>query len=156
MKLRQHSARDYATAMRHILPPGAAWECPVDGFGDGLLTGTAQELIRVDTGAQQVLDAAIELHRPKLSSWHIDEYRRIAAEAIADEQALVPGVEILRIDHLIKPFCAGAHVGAKVWGHRARYILRVRYAAAHINPAGLAAALNAFKQAHVYLWMEAV
>lgn len=156
MKLQTHSARDFADAIQDLLPPGQAWEWPVGGFGDTVLLGAGQEFSRIDANVQSVLDSAIELHRPTAGNWHLREYERVGRAAIADIQATMPGVELLRFEHLIKPFCVGAKVGAKVWSSRARYILKVYYSAAFIDPAdGLFAALNAFKQAHVYLWMEA-
>lgn len=156
MELRPHDAGDYSQAMAALLPPGQAWQWPSGGFGAAMLGGTAIEPTRLETDISAVLDAAIEIHRPAVSNWRIDEYRRIAAAAVSAAQALAPGVEIVRVQDKIKPFCVGARVGDLVWSARARYILRVRYDAAYVDPeAGLYQALAGFKQSHVYLWMEA-
>lgn len=182
MKLQPHSARDYADALKALLPPGAAWAWPVGGFGDAMLLGTAQELARVDAAAQQVLDAAIEAHRPKNSSWHISEYRRVANEALAGVAETMPRrpagigghvgdrlwshaapgltfpIDLVRVEHLLGPARVGnghgSHIGDRLWGTRGRYVMRVRYYRSVVNPQLLWDALNAFKQAHVFLWFE--
>jgi hypothetical protein len=164
--------------MADLLPEGDVWDWPEGGFGDGLLTGTAQELVRVEDGAQQVLDEAIEIHRPKVGSWHIDEYRRIAAEAIVGvsetqpRKALAAGfkvgarcwssaapityfpVDLVQIKHLVGPLRAGFRAGDRCWGSRGRYVLQVRYYRSVVDPKALWDALMAFKQAHVFLWFE--
>lgn len=175
MKLPVHTATDYADAQRALLPPGAAFDWPQGGFGDKLLKGMGEELARLGTGAQQVLDTAIEQHRPKYSNWHISEYRRIAQEAIAGVveaprkkacigskignrlwSAAVPAfpVDLLRVDHLVGPARVGSHIGDRAWSTRGRYVLRVRYYSSVVNPKLVLDALWAFKQAHVYLWFE--
>jgi hypothetical protein len=176
MKLTAHTRNDYAEAQRALLPPGAAFEWPQDGFGDSLLKGMADELVRVGEDAQKVLDNAIALHTPKYVNWHIDEYRRVALAAIAGVaetlprkkarigskvgdrlwSAAVPAfpVDLLRIDHLVGPLRVGSHVGDRAWTPNGRFVLRVRYYSSVVNPRPLWDALLAFKQAHVYLWFE--
>lgn len=178
MKLTPYSQADYAEAQRALLPPGAAWDWPQGGFGDNLLQGMGAELARVGESAQGVLDAAIEAHRPKYSSWHISEYRRIANEAITGVMetmprqafaagskvgdrlwsAAAPGlnfpVPLVQVDHLVGPFRVGSHAGDRLWGSRSRYVLQVRYYRSVVNPKVVWDALTAFKQAHVYLWFE--
>lgn len=175
MKLPVHTSAEYADAQRALLPPGAAFDWPQGGFGDKLLKGMGEELARIGAGAQQVLDTAIEQHRPKYSNWHISEYRRIAQEAIAGVveaprkkacigskignrlwSAAVPAfpVDLLRVDHLVGPARIGSHIGDRAWASRGRYVLRVRYYSSVVNPKLVWDALWAFKQAHVYLWFE--
>lgn len=178
MQIKLHTASDYADAQRALLPPGAAFDWPVGGFGDALLKGMGAEPARIDEAAQQVLDAAIEQHRPKHGSWHISEYRRVAEEAIAGVAEVFPRkpfragskagqrlwssaaaaqnfpVPLLKVDYLPKPFQAGSRAGQPLLGSRCRYYLRVRYYQSVVNPAVLWQALSAFKQAHVFLWFE--
>lgn len=178
MQLPIHAQADYADAQRALLPPGAAFDWPRGGFGDALLTGMAAELARVGGDAQVVLDNAIEQHRPKYTSWHISEYRRIAREAIAGVVEVMPRrtfavgskvgqrlwssaaptqnfpVELLKIDHLLQPFRVGSHAGEALWAGPKRYMLRVRYYRSVVDPKPIWDALTAFKQAHVYLWFE--
>lgn len=178
MQLTLYAASDYADAQRTLLPPGAAFDWPQGGFGDALLAGMGAELARAGDAAQQVLDTAIEQHRPRYASWHISEYRRIAAEAIAGVaetmprrtfavgskvgsrlwSAAAPGltftVPLLQVDHLLGPFRVGSHAGDRMWGSHSRYVLRVRYYRSVVNPQLLWDALAAFKQAHVFLWFE--
>ncbi|KFX30698.1 hypothetical protein [Ralstonia solanacearum] len=178
MKLTAHTTRDYTDALKALLPPGAAWEWPEGGMGDAMLAGTAAELERLGTDTQAVLDAAIELHRPKFGSWHISEYRRVAAEAIAgvsepmprriaaigstvgnrlwshDAPTLMFPIDLVQVDHLVGPARVGSHIGNRLWGTRSRYVLRVRYYRSVVDPAALWQALAAFQQAHVFLWFE--
>jgi len=182
MKLRRHSDRDYADAQQALLPPGAAWQWPVGGLGDGMLLGAAQELTRIEDGVQAVLDEAIELHRPQANNWHISAYRAVAIASVSGVSETMPRrpitigskvgdrmwsqlagsetfpVELVAIDQLIGPARVGngrgSRIGDRLWGSRSRYILRVRYYRSVVDPAALWAALTAFKQAHVYLWFE--
>jgi len=178
MKVPAHTPRQFADALKALLPPGAAWEWPEGGVGDALLLATAQELARVDSAAQEVLDRAIDAHRPKYGNWHISEYRRIANEAIASVAEPLPRkpaaigahigvrlwshaspqqtfpIALCRIDQLFGPARIGSHVGDGLWGNRSRYILRVRYYRSVVNPKALWDVLMAFKQAHVFLWFE--
>lgn len=175
MKLPVHTSADYADAQRALLPPGAAFDWPQGGMGDKLLKGMGEELARLGTSAQQVLDTAIDQHRPKYSDWHISEYRRIAQEAIAGVveaprkkacigskignrlwSAAIPAfpVDLLRVDHLVGPARVGSHIGDRAWASRGRYVLQVRYYSSVVNPKLVWDALWAFKQAHVYLWFE--
>lgn len=178
MQLASYLPADYADAQRALLPPGLAFDWPQGGFGDALLQGMGAELTRTGVAAQQVLDTAIEQHRPKYASWHISEYRRIAAEAIAGVTETMPRrafavgakvgdrvwssaaaattfpVALLRVDHLVGPLQVGSRVGAGAWGARGRYVLRVRYYRSVVNPKPLWDALAEFKQAHVFLWFE--
>ena len=175
MRINPHSARDYADALAALLPPGAAWVWPVGGLGDSVLLSTAAELSRIDAETQAVLDTAIETHRPKTSSWHISEYRRIAAESLGglietmprraaaigghvgdrcwshDAPTTVFPVALVQVDHLIRPGRIGGHIGDRCWGHRSRYVLRVRYYRSVVAPSVLWAALSEFQQAHVFL-----
>lgn len=150
MKITVHSARDYSGALQALLPPGAAWLWPQGGMGEALLTGTAQELARVEASAQTVLDITVEAHRPKAVSWHISAYQRVADE--------VAGVGHTRVEHQLRPArvgnnYSGSRIGDRLWSHRSRFILRVRYDAS-VDRAALSDALDAFKQAHVFVWLE--
>ena len=175
MKITPHTPRDFADAMLGLLPPGAAWEWPAGGLGDTLMLGLAGELARVDGAAQGVLDNAIETHRPADSNWNITTYRRVAAEALAGLKETLPRrtfavgshvgdrcwsaaaptltfpVELVRVDHLLRPLRVGSRVGDRLWSEDSRYVMRVAYYRSVVNPDVLFAALNAFKQAHVYL-----
>lgn len=175
MKLEAHSPREFADALKDLLPPGAAWDWPVGGIGDTLLLGTAEELARVDAATQAVLDRAIDVHRPAASSWHINEYRRIAQEVIGDLLETMPRrtfavgskvgdrawsiaapgmtfpVELVRVEHLLQPLHVGSRVGDRLYELQSRYVLRVYYYRSVVDPKPLFDALNAFKQAHVWL-----
>lgn len=175
MRVAPHTARDYGDALKALLPPGAAWEWPVGGLGDALVLGSAAELARVEAIAQEVLDHAIETHRPKASSWHISAYRRVAAEAlgglvetmprrtfavgahVGDRvwSAAAPGltfpVPLVRIEHLLQPLHVGSRVGDRLYGSHNRYVIRVYYYRSVVDPQVLFDALSAFKQAHVAL-----
>ncbi len=178
MKLPVYTALDYADAQGALLQPGAAFKWPQGGFGDTLLQGMGAELERIGEGAQAALDAAIEAHRPKYTNWHIDEYRRVANEAISGVtetmprktfavggkvgdrlwSAAAPGlnfpVPLVQVDHLVGPFRVGSKAGDRLWGSRGRYVMLVRYYRSVVDPKPLWDALNAFKQAHVRLWFE--
>lgn len=179
MKITLFTARQFADAMKNLLPPGQAWKWPIGGFGDQLMLALSQELARIQLALQDVLDFAIERHRPAVTSWHISEYRRVAAQALADagvvetkprKVAAIGGhigdrlwtseglndidVPLFQIDHLLGPARIGSRIGDRLWGHRSRYILRVRYYRSVVDPQVLFDALNAFKQAHVFLWFE--
>lgn len=175
MKLIPHSASDFAEAMRALLPPGAAWEWPAGGVGDTLMLGMSEELARVDAAAQGVLDNAIETHRPADGNWNITSYRRVAARALGGLTETMPRrtfavgskvgdrcwsqaaptltfpIDLVRIDHLLRPLRVGSRVGDRLWSEYSRYVIRVSYYRSVVNPDVLFAALNAFKQAHVYL-----
>ncbi|BCB28442.1 hypothetical protein SKTS_33280 [Sulfurimicrobium lacus] len=178
MKITAHTPREFVDAIKDLLPPGAAWDWPVGGMGDGMLLGTAAELARVEAAAQNVLDSAIETHRPKTGSWHISEYRRVAVEALGGLTETMPRrpaaigghigdrlwshaapglnfpIDLVRVEHLLGPARVGSRIGDRLWGSRGRYVLRVRYYRSVVNPAVLWEALAAFKQAHVFLWFE--
>lgn len=149
MKLTLHLAADYATAQQALLPPGEAWDWPVGGFGHTLLLGMAGELTRVEAAAQSVLDAAIDTHRPKIGSWHISEYQRVANGLAALQHAIV-------VEHLIRPLRVGSRVGDRSWSSRSRFIIKVHYYSTEIDPLLLWNALSDFKQAHVALWLHDV
>ena len=175
MRLSTHPARDFADATKALLPPGAAWDWPEGSFGDALLLATAEELARIDAAAQAVLDRAIEVHRPKAGSWHISEYRRVAREAIGDTTEAMPRkpfavgakvgdrvwshaapgetfpVELVRVEHLLQPLHVGSRVGDRLYESQSRYVIRVYYYRSVVDPKPLFDALNAFKQAHVWL-----
>lgn len=178
MRLYPRAPSEYAEAIRSLLPPGAAWDWPAGGLGASMLLGTAQELARVEEATPAVLDTAVSTHRPNAGSWHINEYRRVAAEAIAGTVEQLPRraftvgstvgrrlwsnaapatsfpVDLVRVDHLLRPFRVGSRVGESLWATDKRYVLRVRYYRSVVDPAPLFATLDAFKQAHVYLSFE--
>lgn len=179
MKQSLHSAREFADSIKALLPPGSAWEWPEGGFGDAMVLGTSGELVRVEAASQVVLDAALESHRPKVSSWNISAYRRVAQEALAGVTETLPrrpasvgskvgdrlwssradrnfAVSLVQVDHLLGPARVGSKVGDRLWGTRSRYVLRVRYFSSVVDPALLWAALTAFQQSHVFLWFEDV
>lgn len=175
MKIPAHNASQYADAIKALLPPGEAWNWPEGGLGASMLLGTAEELVRLDAAAQNALDFAIDLHRPKSASWNIREYRRIAREALGALAETMPRktfavgarvgdrvwsaaapdstfpVPLVQVDHLLRPLRVGSRVGDRLWGNYSRYVIRVAYYRSVVNPDVLFAALNAFKQAHVYL-----
>jgi hypothetical protein len=137
MKLLPHNADSYTDAIRALLPPGRAWEWPPGGLGHTMLTGTAQELARLDAALPDVLDHAIETHKPRFASWHISEYQRAAEAALAaagiaetlPRKTLAVGshagercwsseapqtdfpVPLVQIFHLIAPMAVGRHCG---------------------------------------------
>jgi hypothetical protein len=182
MKLRAYSPREFADALKALLPPGAAWEWPEGGLGDNMLLGTAEELARIGANALDVLDNAIESHRPKTSSWHISEYQRVAEEALGGVVETMPRrpfaigskvgdrlwshaapgldfpIPLVLVEHLVGPARVGnghgSRIGDRLWGSRGRYVLRVRYYRSVADPAALWEALEAFKQSHVFLWFE--
>lgn len=175
MQVTAYTASDYADAQRALLGPGAAYAWPNGGFGHALLTGMGAELERVGRGAQQVLDTAIEQHRPGFGNWHISEYRRVAQEAIAGVveaprkkacigskigdrlwSAAVPDfpVDLLHVDHLVGPARIGSKIGSRLWTARGRYVIQVRYYSSVVDPKPIWDALATCKQAHVYLWFE--
>jgi hypothetical protein len=159
-----------------LLPVGAAWEWSVGGFGDNLLLATAEELARVDEATQSALDAAIELHRPAKSSYTLADYQRISDEAthIIPRKPTTIGSHIgyrlwshtaptsisynasVLLSHLIQPLVIGSHIGYSAWSARCRYYLHIQLDKSLINTALLYSALRAFKQAHVYLYVEDV
>lgn len=175
MKLIRHGAREFADALKNLLPPGAAWDWPEGGFGDQLLLGAAEEFARVDAALQGVLDNAVDTHRPKKSSWNITEYRRVAAEALgglvepmprrtfavgakvgdrlwsAAAPSLTFPIDLVRVDHLLRPLRVGSRVGDRMWGTYNRYVILVSYYRSVVDPKVLFDALSAFKQAHVVL-----
>lgn len=174
MKVAKHSPREFADGIKALLPPGAAWEWPEGGTGDGLVLGTAQELARVDAETQASIDRAIEMHRPGTCNFHISEYRRVAEEALAsvveNRRTFAVGsrvgdrvwssagatfpVPMVRIAHRIGPFRVGSHAGERLWSGPSRFVLLVQYYRSVVDPMTLFDALLAFKQAHVFLWFE--
>ena len=171
-----YSARDYAVAMKLLLPIGLAWQWSDGGFGDGLVLSTAYELERIQQSAYAVMDEAIELHRPKAVSYHIRDYRRVANDAIVvmprkpaaigctvgyrlwsqDAPTAVSACPVLRVEHLLQPAAIGSRIGTCLWSASSRYYLRVRFDKSLISSVDLATTLLAFKQAHVYLFFEDV
>lgn len=175
MRLAEHSSRDFADALMALLPPGAAWQWPAGGMGDSMLLAMAEEMARIDGAASLILDSAIEAHRPAATSWNITEYRRVAREAIAGVSETMPRntfsvgsrvgdriwsqaapgltfpVELVRVEHLIQPLRVGSRVGDRLYQSAGRYVMRVYYYRSVVDPKPLFEALNAFKQAHVYL-----
>lgn len=178
MILPTHTLRQFAEAIKSMLPPGAAWRWNIGGLGDKIMLAAAAELVRVEQALQPVLDNAIETHRPAQASWHIDEYRRVANEALNGLTETMPRrpagigshignrlwsasapsetfpVALLQVDHLVGPAKIGSHIGDQLWGERSRYILRVRYYKSVVDPKPIWDVLKAFKQAHVFLWFE--
>lgn len=178
MKLKQYTASHFTEANKALLPPGAAWQWPEGGFGDALIQGQSQEFARLDAAIQDVIDYATAIHLPAQDNWHINEYRRVANEALNGLAEVMPrkaaaigghigdrlwghdaptenfAIPLLKVDHLVGPARIGSKIGDSLWGQRTRYILRVRYYRSVVNPQLIWNALNAFKQAHVYLWFE--
>jgi hypothetical protein len=178
MGLPTYTARDFADALRALLPPGAAWEWPVGGTGDALLLATAQELARVAEVPADVLAHAIASHTPGSSSFHISAYRLVASNAVAGSVETMPrkvfavgsrvsdrlwsgtgpetvfSVDLWAVDPTTGPARVGMHAGDLLWGSRSRVVLRVRYYQSVVDPRPLWEALTAFKQAHIYLWFE--
>lgn len=171
MQLNTYTAQDFLSALRALLPPGEAWQWPAGGQGDAVLLATSQELVRVNAQVQGVLDRAIELHKPKSKSWRLIDYKNVAVLSQAGvveptRKAFVAGskagarlwknppatfaVPLLDVS-VAKPFTAGSAAGSRCWSGRARFILVVRYYKTVVNVQALLDALNAFKQAHVYL-----
>lgn len=176
MQLEQHSAADFAEAIKALMPPGVVWEWgqgASSGLGEALMTGPAQELARVDAQVNPLLKAAVDLHRPKALSWRLLDYRAVAdlSQAGVTEamprRAFVAGsgagqrlwsaaqasfaVRTHRVD-ACRPFAAGSPAGARLWGERARYALLVSYYATVADLAALREALATFKQAHMVLF----
>ena len=179
MQVAKHSPADYAAATAALLPPGAAWQWPVGGTGAALLQATGQELARVDSAVQGVLNRAVDVHRPAGGSWHISAYRAVAAAAVAGVIETMPrktavigsriGVrlwghdaarhnfylDLLHVDHLAQRSARiGSRIGDKLWSNRSRYFLRVQYYSSVVRPQPIWDALTDFKQAHVRLWFE--
>lgn len=179
MKLRLHTVREYANAMLALLPPGAAWRWPVDGLGDKIFQAMALELLRIELICQQLLDRAITLHTPGTNSYTLADYQAVANSALigteplprkasragracAGQRLWSPAAEgsswpiqRLRIDHLTQPSLASsARAGQPLYGERARVALRVWCYMGVVDHEAIAAALQAFKQAHVVLFFE--
>lgn len=179
MKLKQYTARHFAEANKALLPPGAAWQWPTGGFGDNFIQAQSQEFARLDAEIQGVIDYATTIHTPAEANWHINEYRRVANAALNGLAETMPRkpfavgsaagdrvwseaapaqifpIDLLKVDHLVGPLRAGrSYAGDYCWGERSRYILRVRYYASVVDPRPIWEALQAFKQAHVFLWFE--
>lgn len=175
MKTDLHTARQFADAIKNLLPPGDAYAWEEGSYGDGLLLALAEELTRLDADIQKVADRAIERHRPAATSWNISEYRRVAKEALGGLVETMPRktfavgarvgdrvwsaaapsttfpVDLFRVDHLMRPLRVGSRVGDRLWASDSRYVMRVSYYRSVVNPDVLFRALAAFKQAHVYL-----
>lgn len=148
MILKKHSATDFAMAMSELLPPGNAWDWPVDGMGFQLLTGLGQELARVDNVISDVLVAAIDAHRPAITGWRLENYQEIAEKTLA---SVGQDKSLVKVQHRIHPFHAGSRAGDRCWSARSRYILLVKY----IVPANIdavMAALETHKQSQVFLF----
>ena len=178
MKIPLHTVREYADAIKALLPPGAVWEWPVGGFGDSMLLATGQELVRIEQAAQDVLDQAIVIHTPKATNWNIAAYRAVAKAAVAGVTEAMHRtpcsigsrigsrlwsitspdhpfpIDLVRVDHLFGNPRIGSRMGVSLWKEIGWYVLRVRYYRSVVDPAILWAALSDFKQAHVFLWFE--
>lgn len=176
MQLEQHSATDFAEAIRALMPPGVVWEWgqgAASGLGEALMAGPAQELARVDAEVNPMLDTAVQLHKPKALSWRLVDYRAVADASQAGVTEQVPraafvagssagarlwtgaGAAFAVPTHAVdvcRPFVAGSPTGARMWGARARYALLVSYYATVADLAALREALSAFKQAHMVLF----
>ena len=152
MSIQRYSASDFGDAMRALLPPGQAWEWPRGGTGDTLMLAMGRELARVADTAPGVVSAAVAVHVPAASNFHVSAYRAVAQAEVVRQGAAVSDVQV---DHLVcQPFQVGSTAGSPVWSYRARYLLRVRYRAAVVDRAALQARLETFKQAHVCLWFD--
>jgi len=174
MKLITHDARQYADSLQALLPLGKAWEWEQGSFGDNLILSTAQELARVDNATQDVLDAAIELHRPKNTTYTLADYQAVADSAtqVIPRKPCTIGSDVgyrlwshnapvsvspapkVTLSHLIQPAAIGQTVGYPLWSKYSRYYLRVSFDISIINKEALYAALRAFKQAHVFLYID--
>ncbi|WP_186815404.1 phage baseplate assembly protein [Candidatus Dactylopiibacterium carminicum] len=76
--------------------------------------------------------------------WSLADYQDVADTAV--------GMGVALIDAEIAPLRAGvSRVGARTWSERSRYILRVRYSGGASVLAALRAALEPFKQGHIWL-----
>lgn len=178
MKNLAHDARQYADGLKALLPVGAVWDWAIDSFGDGLVLGTAQELARIDAATQLVLDEAIALHKPAQGVVTLADYQRVADAAtviIPRKPAAIghaigyrlwsnnapiagspdPNPKVV-CSHLLQPFAIGCHIGDVLRAADARYYLRVQFDHSVIDSAIVLGALMAFKQAHVYLYVEDV
>lgn len=178
MKNLAHDARQYADALKALLPMGAAWDWAVDSFGDGLVFATAQELARIDAATQLVLDEAIVLHQPAQGVVTLADYQRVADAAtviIPRKPAAIghaigyrlwsqnapvsgspdPNPKVV-CSHLLQPAAIGRHIGDALWSLDCRYYLRVQFDHSVIDSAVVLGALMAFKQAHVFLYVEDV
>lgn len=177
MKLKAHTANDFADAALALLPPGAAWDWPKDGTGYALLKACGEEYARLEAAIRIVLNWTVERHRPTYLSWHISDYRRVADEALAGCVETMPRrmtavgshvgdrlwsanasnetwpVPLVRLRQA-SPARIGSHAGDQLWGHRSRYILIVQYYRSVVDPEILRKVLNAFKQSHIFLWFE--
>lgn len=173
MQLEAHSAGDFAQAIKALMPPGQAWSWGQGGLGAALMEGPAVELARVDAQAQPLLDAAVDVHRPKALSWRLMDYRAVAQESQAGVVEALPrkafavgsgagqrlwsgagasfAVSTSAVD-VCRPFGAGSAAGTRLWGARGRYALLVRYYASVADLAALRAALGVFKQGHMVLF----
>ena len=176
MQLEQHSAADFAEAIKALMPPGVVWEWgqgASSGLGEALMTGPAQELARVDAEVNPLLATAVDLHKPKALSWRLVDYRAVAAASQAVQAEQVPraafavgsvagarlwsnaGAAFAVPTHRVeacRPFAAGSPAGARLWGERARYALAVSYYATVADLTALREALATFKQAHMVLF----
>lgn len=179
MIILSYSARDFADAMRALLPPGAAWDWPADGVGDALMVAMGQELARISDGRAEVLIRAVDIHRPASCDFSLSQYRAVAVQAIAGvveaprKMFAVGGrvgdrvwsasgagstwpVALVSVDPIAGPPRVGSQVGCLCWSSRSRVMLRVRYYCSVVDPRVIWDALQAFKQAHVVLWFEDV
>lgn len=179
MKIQIHNSQQYGDVLQALLPPGPAWEWQPGSFGSNLMRMAGEELARLDADVQVVLDTAITRHRPAYTSWHIDEYRRVANEALNGLTETMPRqpctigshvgdrlwsgnaanttfeVPLVTVDHLLRPARVGDHIGVRLWGNsRSSYVLLVRYYRSVVDPKPIWDALLAFKQAHVFLCFE--
>lgn len=176
--LRTYNAREYSDAMHSLLPPGQAWDWEKGGFGDTLMLGMSEELARVDAVKNDILNHAIDLHRPKYMSWRLKDYQRVANEALSNVTEVFPRktaaigshigerlwsvnapnetftVPLVTVRHLEGPARIGRRIGDRLWGHYGRYVLVVRYYKSVVDPVLIWNALMEFKQSHVFLWFE--
>jgi hypothetical protein len=177
MQTTPHTVTDYTDAQRALLPPGAAFNWPQGGFGDALLGGMSAELARVDEEARLLLSKAITNHQIINANWHIDEYRRVADEALAGVVEVMPRtvatvdgaigdrlwvsglpmdftIQLVEIADHLGPAAIGRQIGDYLWGQDGRFVMRVRYYKSVVDPQVLWAALDNFRQAHVFFLFE--
>lgn len=149
MRLPVYTASDFVSAFGQLLPPGRAWAWPEGGFGRRMLTGVAQELVRVDSQAQDVLDTSVRVHTPKPASWSVAGYRAVAeaSQPAASAAAFAVGLSV----HVPRPFHAGSRAGGRCWSVWARYLLVVNYSPLVTDLAALRQALDHHRQAHTTL-----
>lgn len=176
---RRYTAGDYANAMMELLPPGKAWDWPLDGAGFALFKAFGEELARLGWAARDTLPKTVLEHLPAGNDWHISTYQRIADWAAENAgcfmkmrfmagrnkpghrlwaEEMVQDCEVGRVEvtHLVtRPFTAGfSRAAHRLWNERGRYFIVVRYHPKIANLPFVMAALKRHAQAHVVFLMQ--